>query len=126
MIKIKKEILKTLGITYGSLFIYLVVVSVLYLVNLFNYKVIGILNFIALCIMFLVSGILFSRNINKKGIISGLIIGGINIVLLLVLCLIFRTSPSISSIIYYLLLLISSVLGGIIGKNTKKEKLNSL
>ena len=64
-------------------------------------------------------------NSNQKGIVSGLIffIGTITIMLILSL-FIFKVKISMQSFIYYVAILIFSVLGGIIGKNKKQDDSN--
>ncbi len=57
----------------------------------------------------------------SKGYLAGLKIGLIFIAILIIFNLIFLRNFKISLLIYYLLLLMSSVLGGMLGINRKKN-----
>lgn len=111
-------LLKFLGfLVVGSLFI-----SVLYYF-LFSTKVVQILSFIYLLLVFFLFGYKGGKKAENKGFLAGLKIGGLFLLVLFVLNLIvtgFRFKTT--SFIYYFLLLIVSVLGAMFGINTKKKE----
>ena len=72
-------------------------------------------------ILLLITGYLIGIHTVKKGFINGLIVGLCFVIFILLLSLIFKSPINTSSFIYYLILIISSILGSIIGINRKKE-----
>lgn len=96
--------------------------SILYYFNITSDKVNQTLIYLIAIIAMFVGSIIFAKNNKYKGIISGLLyfIGWVVIMLIMSL-LVFKSSFKISSLIYYGVLMIFSVLGGIIGKNYQEE-----
>lgn len=121
MIKIKKyliPILYTLMIILIGSFLS----SVLYYFNITSDKINNILLYLISIVGIFTGSIFFSKEIKYKGIINGLIyfVGWFTIMLLSSL-IIFKITFKINSLIYYSVILIFSMLGGIIGKNLKEE-----
>ncbi len=114
-----KNILKILYKFGLSLLVYLLVITLLAHINFLGYKIVSVLSLIYMCVMFLLSGIRAGKISDKKGYLSGGVIGGILIILMTILALIFRSKLSLSSLLYFLILLICSILGGMIGINKK-------
>ena len=115
-----KNILINIGWFTGSLIIYLLFVTTLAHFNLISYKTVSILSFIFINLLFMYNGFNIGKRSEKRGYLSGFIIGIINIVLVLLLALIFRSVPELKSLIYFCILLLSSTLGGMFGINFKK------
>ena len=103
-----------------SLLVYLVLVSILASLNILPYKVVSIISFIVICLLFFISGLRAGKNSSKRGYLSGITIGVINILVLLFLGIILRSVPSLKSILYYGILILSSTIGGMLGINTRK------
>lgn len=121
MRKIKKYILPVIYTTaiiiIGTLF-----TSVLYYFNITSDKINNILLYLISIVAIFTGSLSFAKNMNYKGIISGLLYFAFWFIIMLLLSLIaFKASFSINSIIYYAVILVFSLLGGIIGKNTKEE-----
>lgn len=116
-----KSILKSLGWFLMSLIIYLLIITTLAHFNLISYKIVSIFSFIFMCILFLISGFSLGKKSEKKGYLTGLFIGTINILLILLISLILRSFPSLKSLIYFAVLLLSSTLGGMFGINKKNN-----
>lgn len=96
--------------------------SILYYFNITSDKVNQILIYLIAIIAMFVGSILFAKNNKYKGIISGLLyFVGWFVIMLIISLLVFKSSFKISSLIYYGVLMIFSVLGGIIGKNYQEE-----
>lgn len=96
--------------------------SILYYFNITSDKVNQILIYLIAIIAMFVGSIIFAKNNKYKGIISGLLyFVGWFIIMLIMSLLVFKSSFKISSLIYYGVLMIFSVLGGIIGKNYQEE-----
>lgn len=108
--------------TIGILLIGTLITSTLYYFNILSDKMYSIFLYLISIIGILMGSIKFSKLLNKKGFINGTIYFLALFILMIVISLIiFKSKISTKSIIYYFILLIFSILGGIIGKNTKKE-----
>ena len=68
--------------------------------------------------MFL-SGFKLAKKSNSKGYKSGIVIGVINMLILLLISIILRSEITSSIILYFLILLLSSTIGGMAGINYK-------
>ena len=79
---------------------------------------------IFLIILFMYSGFYLAKRSNTGGYINGLLIGGINICLLFIISLIFKCNIEVNIILYFLILLLSSTMGGMFGINFN-NKLNN-
>lgn len=109
----------------GFIFLGLVVTTLV--LTVFNYFYIlpsGILKILNIVVMFLglfVGGFLTGRVANKKGYLEGIKFGGIMIVIILLLnLLVFKNKFNLLNILYYLLLLVTSSFGGIVGISKRK------
>ena len=102
-----------------SLLIYLIIITSLSYINIFNYKVTSTINFIFINLLFFIFGFKSGKRSEKKGFLSGLITGTVNTLTLLFLSMIFKCLPNSKTLLYFLILIISSVLGGILGINFK-------
>lgn len=109
-----------------SIIIMIVALIVLNLITsiIVYFNIIKNINYIKLLIVFIsitVSSIYLGYKSNEKGWLEGLKFGILTIIILLVSSLIFtKSSLSIKSIIYYLIILIISALGSMIGISKKK------
>ncbi len=109
--------LKFLGFLLGGS----LVISILYYF-FFSSKVVTILGMIYLIILFLLFGFKAGKRTEAKGFVAGLKMGLFLVVSLFLINLIFYHSGfKFVRIIYYFILLFSSILGATIGINTKKE-----
>lgn len=70
-------------------------------------------------IMMFIIGFLLGKKTNKNGYLNGLLLSTISVFFIFILSLIFRYSININSLIYYLILIISTIFGSIIGVNKK-------
>ena len=72
--------------------------------------------------IFFTYGLNKGKNTNKKGLLQGLITGGILILILFIISLIFfHNKFTISTLLYYIALLFMTLIGSTIGKNKKKD-----
>lgn len=110
-------LLKFLGFLVGGS----IVVSVLYYF-LVSSKVVRILSIVYLLLLFFVFGFIAGKKTESKGFMAGLKTGGIFVLVLFLLNIIFTVFQfRMVSFLYYLILLTISVLGAMFGINTKKE-----
>ncbi len=114
-----KDLLKIIGKFFISLFIYLIIITIFAYFNIISYNVVSVLSFIFMILLFLISGFKTGKISEKKGFISGLFIGIVITFILLLLSLIFKSFPTLKSLLYFFILIISSVIGGMIGINKK-------
>ena len=110
---------------YIGLFI-LIELFISFILGLFN--LIGVSSYITSLISFVINISLFftlsfikGKHTNKKGIICGL--NGLILILTLfiITLILFIKHLSYTTLLYYLILLSSSVIGGILGKNTQTK-----
>jgi len=114
--------LKLGGIFLGIIIIISFILSLLNYLGLSN-NLSSIINILLMVILFLAMGILEGLNAQKKGYLAGFKIGLILIGLILIINLVFfQSSINVSRMIYYLILLFSSVFGSMIGINRKKKE----
>lgn len=99
-----------------SMFIYLVVISIL---SFLSYKVSSIISYIFIIVLFFISGYKLGNKSNKKGYLSGLLVGISNIIFMFILGVILKLEFNLNILLYYFTLILSSVIGGCIGINRK-------
>lgn len=116
-----KNVLINSGIFLLSTILYLLLITLLSSLNIIGYKTVSIISFIYIIIIFLFTGFNLAKHSIRKGFISGIISGFANIIIMLILSLIFTCPLKTQSLTYFLILLLSSTLGGMIGINLKKE-----
>ena len=92
------------------------------LFNLFNLSTSRVAIIIIGAVMMFVIGFITGKNSISKGYLNGLLISVISIFILIMLSLIFRFQLNINSLIYYIVLVISTTLGSMIGINKKSKK----
>ena len=117
-----KNHLKSLSYFYGGLLIYLIIITIFNHFNWFSQQAVSIISFVVVIFLFMFLGFYTARKSEKKGYINGLIIGGVNIVMFLLLTLIFGEKIKLTTSIYFVILLLSSTVGGMFGINYRKEK----
>ena len=87
--------------------------------NLLNSKIISIMKFLIPNIAIFISSYKLGKTSIKQGYLEGLKLGSI-IILIFILLTIILDSISLRSILYYLILLLFSIIGSMIGINRKK------
>ena len=112
---------------YISIFLImeLMITFILSLLNLIgvNSGITTIIMFICNLLLFFILNFLNAYQLRKKGFLEGIILGLIFIFLMVIIKLIlFNNSFGISTFIYYFILFITSVLGGMFGVNKKSDK----
>lgn len=120
------KFLKEYGLTFLKFLGFLLggslVISILYYLFLSS-KVVNIIGMLYLIVVFLIFGFRTGKKTEAKGFIAGLKMGLFLCFSLLLMNLIFYHSGfKFVRVLYYLILLFSSILGATIGINSKKEK----
>lgn len=114
---------------YGRVILILGVFLIFYLVmfSLFNYyqilKMNSIMkiNYVVIAIVMFIGGLMNGKKVEKKGYLEGLKLGAIVIGVMFIFNLLFYRVFSLSLVVYYILILISSTLGSMIGINLLKK-----
>ncbi len=114
--------LKSIAYILASVLLFSILLGTFSYFNILNNNVIKIFELIAIIISMFIGGFYLGRLSNKKGFLEGIKIGVVMIVILFLFGYLgFNISFSLNLFVFYLLILISSVLGSIIGINKKSS-----
>lgn len=117
-----KKIGIALGISLATLLLTTLFISTLYYFNILGNKVFTVIELIVPLLSFLIGGIIIGRNSKSKGWLEGLKLGLIlSILFLLISFLGFEIKFEIGNIIYYLIIVIITTFGSMIGINYQKK-----
>lgn len=117
-----KRIIKYLKVLAVPIIGFILIPLIISLFNIFGIEINKIVLIIISSLILLVTGFLIGIHSTKKGFINGMIVGLVFIMFLLVIGLIVGAKFKISSIVYYLILLMCSIMGSILGINGKKTE----
>lgn len=98
-----------------------------FILSVFNYffmssKTVHVIGLVFLILLFLIFSFKEARISTSRGIVTGLKVGlFLNALLIFINLILFQSSFKFLRLVYYIILLFSSILGSIIGVNTKKE-----
>lgn len=96
-------------------------ISAFYYFNIIKDNTLTILRIITIIISMFIGGIYIGNKTNKKGYLEGIKISLIMIILLFLISYLgFGKSIKINTLIYYLIILISTTIGSMIGINKKR------
>lgn len=112
-----------LGFLYTFLFLIAgcFISTLLYYFNILSDKANTIFLYIIIILASIIGSVKFSKHLKYRGIINGLIFYFICAILFIISSvIIFKSNFGIKNLVYYLVMLLSSVLGGIIGKNKEE------
>lgn len=106
----------------GSTLIFTILLSIFQYMGWMSSKFSHILSLMFILLLCFILGIFSGKNATNKGYIEGLKISGFIILFLLFLQVIFFQSGfPIQRILYYVLIIISTIIGAMIGINKKKK-----
>ena len=95
--------------------------SLSYYFNILSEKAISIFKILTLVISLFIGGVNIGKSSNKKGWLEGLKLALIFIILLIIFNFIFFKNPiHLKNFIYYLIIIISTIFGSMIGISIKK------
>lgn len=119
--------LKNLGFAFiyilSSMLILTFIVTLLSFANVMNDKVTSIFKIAIPIIGLLIGGFYMGKRARKSGYLEGLKLGGIfSLCLLIFNFLAFNSSFKVKYLLFYLILIATSVLGSMIGINRKKSE----
>lgn len=122
MEKIKKYSL-SIGIYISLILIFSFFINLLNYFNILSENSYKIFLVLLVSISMFISAFILGKNTQEKGYLEGIKLGIILIILMITISYLSTDIlPSIKSIIYYLILLLSSIIGSTFGINKKKEK----
>lgn len=117
-----KNYSKSLGISVLILLVLTFIVTLLNYIGLFGLSMVNIFSYITPFLSLFIGSFILGKKSNNKGWLEGLKFGLImNIIFLLFNYLAFESGFSLSNIILYIIVLIASILGSMIGISLKKE-----
>ncbi len=117
-----KKYLLPASITTAIVLVGTLIISIFYYFNLISDKLNTTFLYLISIIAMFTGAFLLGKQTKEKGYLSGLIYYAVWLIIMIILSLVFiKTSFSVSMLIYFIVLLISSVLGSSIGINYKKE-----
>ena len=113
-----KSFLYILGITL----VMVILITLLNYINILNTDITNVSKILTPFIGTFISSYILGKNSKNKGYIEGLKLGGLFVLLLIIINLIISTPFSYTILLYYLIILVTSMLGSMIGINRKKDK----
>ena len=115
-----KNIFKSFAYIIGSILILTLITTLLNYFDIINNKILNIINFIIPLFSLALGGYIIGKNSTKNGWLEGVKIGIIFVIIILILNLIFIHNINFKDLIFYCLLILSSIIGSIIGINKKE------
>lgn len=114
--------LKSLLYVFIPMLVFSIITSILYYFNITSSSLNNYLKLFSIAISIFIGGIYIGTKADNKGWLEGIKIGLIVIFLVFVISyLAFDNSIDVKDFIYYSILLVSSILGSMIGINKKKS-----
>lgn len=110
--------LKSMIVPIGILFILPLILGIL---NLFGVQTNKVVILIIMAIGTFISGFYLGRNSLKKGYLQGALLGVILSLVLFLFSLLFKNTYTASSLIYYIIIVISSMIGASLGIQKKLD-----
>lgn len=115
-----KQISKSLLYTFSSLFISIILITILNYFNIINLSILNILKIIIIIISIFIGSFKLGKTSKSKGYLEGLKYGLIFSLLLVIVNLIFYKVFKLKTLIYYIIIIFTSILASTIGINKKK------
>lgn len=107
--------------TIASILLSLLFITILYYFNIIGGTTYKILKIILLLLNIFISSFILGKTANNKGFLEGIKFATIIIPTFLILTLLTNQTLQIKVIIYYLIILLASTFGGMVGISRKKE-----
>lgn len=115
-----KKFIKPLLYSFGILLVLTFIITLLNYIGIISGLPLKIIKIIIPIISYFIPGFMIGKNSDKKGWLSGIEIGLIITSILLIINVLFKTETSIMLILFYIGLIIISILGSMLGINKKK------
>ena len=118
-----KKLGKIVITTILSIIILGFILTILYYFDVINNNIYNIMKMIIVLLSLFINAYLLGKSSNKYGLVEGLKLGGIILIIMLILKITTNSSFDIRTIIYSIILLLTSSIGSIIGINKKENKM---
>lgn len=118
MEKIKK-LIKPSCLIIGSMLLYILILSGLHYIGVIKLSSIVKINFVVIASIMFAGGLLLGKKATKKGYLEGLKLGSIFLVIIFLLNVIFYRHFDLYVVLYYLIILVGSTIGSMIGINLR-------
>lgn len=116
-----KFYIKAIAYIFFYLIIFILLLTLLHYFNIINESLLEIGKLIAVFISLFIGGFKVGKRETKKGWLAGIKLSLIIIIIFLLLSLSFSFKISLRTLVYYLIIITSSMMGSIIGINKKKK-----
>lgn len=118
-----KNFIKPLLFIFGTIIISLLILTPLNYFDLLNNNITTIFKIIIPIIAFFIGGLMLGKHSKKKGWLEGLKLSVIVIIIFILINYIgFNESFKLKSLIFYIILCVTSIFGSVIGINKKIDK----
>lgn len=107
------------GMLVGALVAYMLLASSIHFMGWCTLSSIGKINFVFVAILMFVGGIIAGKKTSKKGYLEGLKLGGITAAILFLLNIIFTRHIDLYVVLYYIVIVTSSLIGSMVGINLR-------
>ena len=118
-----KKLCKIVITTILSIIILGFILTILYYFDVINNNIYNIIKMIIVLLSLFINAYLLGKSSTKYGLVEGLKLGGIILIIMLILKITTNSSFDIRTIIYSIILLLTSSIGSIIGINKKENKM---
>ena len=122
----KANILRNIAIFFLVMLVYLIIITTFNYFELISPKVISVISFIFITLLFMFSGFYLANKSESKGYLSGLIMGGINMGLLFIISIILQCDLKLNILLYFLILILASTMGGMFGINFNNKQIENI
>lgn len=116
-----KKIGKFLLTTFISIIALSFVLTIFYYFDIISNNIYNIMKMIIVIGSLFINSLLLGKNSNKYGIVEGLKLGAIFLIVMIIIKLITNSSFDIRTLIYSLIILLTSSVGAVIGINKKES-----
>ena len=116
-----KKIGKFLLTTFISIIVLSFVLTTFYYFDIISNNIYNIMKMIIVIGSLFINSLLLGKNSNKYGIVEGLKLGAIFLIVIIIIKLITNSSFDIRTLIYSLIILLTSSVGAVIGINKKES-----
>ena len=117
-----KKLGKFLLIIFSSILILGLLLNTLYYFDIVNNNIYNIMKMLIVLVTLFVSALFFGKSSLKYGIVEGLKLGAIFLLVMVILKTITNSPFDIRTIIYSIIILLTTSVGAVIGINKKEKK----
>lgn len=114
--------IKYIGIYFLAIIVTSFILAAGSSLNILSLKIIEILTILVPAVMLLILGFKIGKRTRKKGFIEGILYGIIILILTFLLSILFDNTMEIKNVLYYLIIIASSMLGSMFGKTKQVLK----